>query len=134
MVASSTKTGYGRLPKVTNGRFVAAKLEKPALCIGQLWRSPKVGYGSASDSQVSELAARQLTAMPGSQTAAAHGCRHPARRSRSRPTAAGQDLLPDRSRSSGPTARSPRAKAGPGGNQRQGEGQAEHRVEDGVGP
>ena len=46
MVASSTKTGYGRLPKVTNGRFVAAKLEKPALCIGQLWRSPKVGYGS----------------------------------------------------------------------------------------
>ena len=49
MVASSTKTGYGRLPKVTNGRFVAAKLEKPALCIGQLWRSPKVGYGSEHD-------------------------------------------------------------------------------------
>ena len=33
---------------VTNGRFVAAKLEKPALCIGQLWRSPKVGYGSGA--------------------------------------------------------------------------------------
>jgi hypothetical protein len=49
VVASSTKTGYGRLPEVTNGRFVAAKLEKPALCIGQLWRSPKVGYGSEHD-------------------------------------------------------------------------------------
>ena len=37
----------GRLPEVTNGRFVEAKLEKPALSIGQLWRSPTGGYGSS---------------------------------------------------------------------------------------
>ena len=33
-------TGSGRVCEVTNGRFVEAKLEKSALSIGQLWRSP----------------------------------------------------------------------------------------------
>jgi hypothetical protein len=37
---------HGRLPEVTNGRFVEAKLEKPALSVGQLWRRPTGGYGS----------------------------------------------------------------------------------------
>ena len=40
------KSAIGRLPEVTNGRFVEAKLEKPALSIGQLWRSPTGGFGS----------------------------------------------------------------------------------------
>ena len=39
-------TGSGRVCEVTNCRFVEAKLEKPALGIGQLWRSLTGGYGS----------------------------------------------------------------------------------------
>lgn len=42
----SPGSGYGRLPEVTNGFFVEAKHEKPALSIGQLWRNPKGGSGS----------------------------------------------------------------------------------------
>jgi hypothetical protein len=39
------KSAVGRLTEVTNGRFVEAKHEEPALSIGQLWRSPTGGYG-----------------------------------------------------------------------------------------
>ena len=39
-------TEVGRLPEDTNGRFVEAKVEKRAVSIGQLWRSPTGWYGS----------------------------------------------------------------------------------------
>lgn len=55
-------TGTGRLPVTTNGCFVDAKHEKPALSVGQLWRSAVDGYGSASDSSVSDLTVGKLTA------------------------------------------------------------------------
>jgi hypothetical protein len=38
--------GIGRVPEVTNGRFVDAKHEKPGLRVGQLWRNPTGEYGS----------------------------------------------------------------------------------------
>ena len=41
-----SNTFCGRVCEVTNGRFVEAKLEKPALGIKQLWRSMTGGYGS----------------------------------------------------------------------------------------
>lgn len=41
-----SNTFCGRVCEVTNGRFVEAKLEKPALGIRQLWRSMTGGYGS----------------------------------------------------------------------------------------
>lgn len=40
------ESARGRLPEITNGCFVEAKHEKPALSIGQLWRNPKGGSGS----------------------------------------------------------------------------------------
>jgi len=63
----------GRLPEVTNACFVEAKHEKPALSIGQLWRTPKVGSGSASDSRVSDLTARKLTPKLSDRRADARG-------------------------------------------------------------
>ena len=39
-------TEVGRLPEVTNGRFVEAKVEKRAVSIGQLWRSLTGWYRS----------------------------------------------------------------------------------------
>jgi hypothetical protein len=45
--------------EVTNGRFVEAKLEKPALGIGQLWRSLTGGYGSPAAGRAAELAAEK---------------------------------------------------------------------------
>jgi len=39
-------SAHGRLPEVTNGSFVDAKLEKPRLSVGQLWRNPTGGFGS----------------------------------------------------------------------------------------
>lgn len=38
-------TADGRLPKVTNGCFVEAKQEKPALSIEQLWSDRLGGWG-----------------------------------------------------------------------------------------
>ena len=43
----SPTSADGRVCEVTNGRFAEAKLEKPALGIGQLRRSLTGGYGSA---------------------------------------------------------------------------------------
>jgi hypothetical protein len=55
--------------EVTNGRFVEAKLEKPALGIGQLWRSLTGGYGSDPANQSPELVARNQPVELGCHTA-----------------------------------------------------------------
>jgi len=44
----SPPSAHGRLPEVTKGSFVEANHEEPALSIGQLWRAPKGGIGSAA--------------------------------------------------------------------------------------
>jgi hypothetical protein len=51
----------GLLPEVTNGRFVDAKVEKRALSIGQLWRSPTGGSGSGLASRFGELVGLKLS-------------------------------------------------------------------------
>ena len=48
-IISGAPSSIGRLTEVMNGRFVAAKHEKPAPRIGRLWRSPKGGSGSQTD-------------------------------------------------------------------------------------
>ena len=63
----------GRLPEATNGSFVEANCEKPALSIGQLWRNATGGSGSASDSRVSDLTAGKLTPKLSDQTADVRG-------------------------------------------------------------
>jgi hypothetical protein len=81
--------------EVTNGRFVEANLEKPALGIGQLRRSLTGGFGSFSDEEACDLTARKLTATLGGQVAANHGqkpsatSRHPIGRKIDTPTTRG---------------------------------------------
>ena len=53
-------TGSGRLLEATNGGFVDAKREKPRLTVGQLWGNSTGGFGSVSDSRVSDLTAGKL--------------------------------------------------------------------------
>jgi hypothetical protein len=49
------KSAVARLTEVTNGRFVEAKHEEPALSIGQLWRSPTGGYESFAGAHERQL-------------------------------------------------------------------------------
>jgi len=51
--------GTGRLPEATNGCFVEAKHEKPALSNGQLWRNPKVGSGSGHAGRIPRFIAEK---------------------------------------------------------------------------
>jgi len=53
----SRRAAIGRLPEVTNGFFVEANHEKPALSVGQLWRDPKGGSGSTPGPRRSDAAA-----------------------------------------------------------------------------
>ena len=66
------------VPRQRRSPWPVARGPHKRLLRGGQYEAVSVAEGSSSDGQVSELAARQLTGMPGSQTAAAHGCRRPA--------------------------------------------------------
>ena len=51
----SRRAAIGRLPEVTNGFFVEANHEKPALSVGQLWSDPKGGSGSGAGTRSAPL-------------------------------------------------------------------------------
>jgi hypothetical protein len=60
ILSGSPGAACGRLPEVTNGCFVEAKHEKPALSNGQLWRNPKVGSGSIAHIRHDDLNDRDV--------------------------------------------------------------------------